>query len=97
MHIKTCTNEDFEFYMSFICMLNSQIILPLFVNHQQRGKSKSKTINFSPPFCSKQRINKGSKNNKNNVLPFLSKTKTISIRGCNQLRYQFKYMSKIVS
>ena len=30
----------------------SQILLPLFVNHQQRGESKNTTNKFSPPFWS---------------------------------------------
>ena len=34
-----------------------KIFLPLFVNHQQRGKN-TKT-NFSPPFCQKQRDQEG--------------------------------------
>ena len=33
----------------------TQILLPLFVNHQQRVQSKINQTNFSPPFCQKQR------------------------------------------
>ena len=55
---------------------------PPFCQSSTKGQSKNKTINFSPPFCSKQRINKGVKNNKCNVLPlFVKKTKNDVNKG----------------
>ena len=66
---QSCIDFDLEFY---ICMLNSQIILPLFVNHQQRGKQKPKQ-NFLPLFVRNNESTKGLI--KTRFSPFLSKTK----------------------
>ena len=56
MHIsnlyQSCILKTSSLYMSLIkfdiCMLNSQILLPLFVNHQQRGKQSKQNKIFSP-------------------------------------------------
>ena len=58
MHIMS-----FMYAKTQICIYKLKIFLSLFVNHQQRGKRKTKKYS-SPPFCSKQRINKGVTSNK---------------------------------
>ena len=68
---QSCIDFDLEFY---ICMLNSQIILPLFVNHQQRGKQSKQNKIFSPFFVRNKESTEGLV--KTMFSPFLSKTKT---------------------
>ena len=78
----------------------TQIFLPLFVNHQQRGKQAKQNKIFSPflfETMNQQRVNKNNaKKIKNeNIIfivltPFCLKQKQKPNRGDNQLRYQLK-------
>ena len=61
MHIKNIFSiRVYKIYIMHVklTMLNSQIILPLFVNHQQRGK-QPKQKNFLPLFVRNNESTKG--------------------------------------